>query len=648
MGISLYVFWILLSTWLVFTGWVLSFLKELNVGGYIGSLFLFGLLNRILFHQGVFPGFLKPIHRWRKLARRFQRPPPLIFLLYLLAAFIGGVLYPPSNYDALCYRLPRILHWWSEGGWHWIGGYNIRMDYSATGFEWLAAPLLILLRSDRPIFFINLISYALMPGLIFALLRGLGIGRRVAWAWMWILPTAYCFVLQAGGIGNDMFAAVYFLAAAVFALRATKSHCWTDAALSMLSAALMTGSKATNLPLLLPLGVIMLGMLRVLAKSPFRSLALLVIACGISFLPMALMNLRHTGDWTGDPSNSEKMKLSDPLAGLAGNSLETVVGALLPPLFPMAKSWNACSERLMEREPLKSIRAHYPRLALAGGELATEEGAGVGPGILILCLVSLGFCMTHRCGWRFERPAMLFGMLCWVAFLVYMAKMGSESAARLAAPYYPGLVILFIAVSSRASLTHRGWWKILAVVCALSVLPAVLLNPARPMIPSSLVLHLTGRAGVSEKVIDRIRMVYAVYDNRSDNLAALRDRLPEGCRSIGFAGSGNESEYSLWKPFGARRVVDAGFGSEVHLKKADCLIGSREGIFARFSCSPEELASRIGGDVTMEVPITLFAGKGSQNWVLILPASAEGFHVPAMNPFSPPDTFRVPKPGTKN
>ena len=37
----------------------------------------------------------------------------MLFLLGALGAFLGGALYHPSNYDGLCYRLPRILMWWA-------------------------------------------------------------------------------------------------------------------------------------------------------------------------------------------------------------------------------------------------------------------------------------------------------------------------------------------------------------------------------------------------------------------------------------------------------------------------------------------------------------------------------------------------------
>lgn len=621
------ILWILLSAWLVCTGWVLSALHQLNAGGYVLSLILF---------TGIFAWWVRSrgtSERWIRrrlfvrLYGRFRKTMPLIYLVYLLAALVGGALYAPTNYDALCYRLPRILHWSNDGRWHWIGGFNLRMDYSATGFEWLAAPLIIIFNGDRLIFLINVISYALLPGLIYSLLTGLGVRQRVAWYWMWILPTAYCFVLQAGSIGNDMFATVYFLASAAFALRAVRKASWSDAALSILAAGLMTGAKASNIPLLLPLAFLMLGMARILARKPLKSLVLVTVACGISFMPIAVMNVRHTGDWTGDPSNSERMKISNPVAGLAGNSLQMIVGSLVPPVFPLAKAWSASAERLFEKEPLRSLRDQYPRVGLSAGELATEEGAGIGLGLLILCCVGLALSIGHRFKGGFSSPAMIFGLLSCVALAAFMAKLGSESAARLAAPYYAGIVIPLLALRSQGLLVAKRSWKLLALACALSVLPAVLLNPARPLIPVPILIGIAKYCYIPELIVARISSVYFVYGNRSDSLAELREHIPYGSKVIGFLGTSNESEISLWKPFGLRKVRDLNPVPEnmPNLDDVDVIVGSEWGINDRYHMKADELAARVDGSIIWQEKIPIMAGRGPQEWYVITPIDGHAF-----------------------
>ncbi len=621
-----YKLWVLISAWLTCTGWGLSLIKQLNAVGYLLSVILFtGILVRWMRSRVTYELWIK-CGLFVRMRRRFSKSLPLIYLVYLMAALVGGYLYPPTNYDGLCYRLPRILHWWSEGGWHWIGGINIRMDFSATGFEWLAAPLLILFKTDRLLFLINAISYALLPGLVFMVLNRLGVSRKVAWSWMWILPTAYCFALQAGSIGNDMFATVYFLASAAFALRAVRNSSWSDAALSILAAGLMTGAKASNLPLLLPLAFLMLGMARILTRQQGKLLVLVIVACGASFLPIALMNIRHTSDWTGDPSNMERVKLSNPLAGVVGNSLQLSVGALVPPVFPMAKSWNAASERLFEKEPLRSLRDQYPRVELSVGELPTEEGAGLGLGLLILCCVGLVYSIgkfKEGC----SRPAMIFGLFCWIALLAFMAKMGSEAAARLAAPYYAGIVIPLLALRSQGFLVKKPWWRLLAVACALSILPAVLLNPARPLLPVQSLLGFAEKHHILPSLTSRARTVYSTYSGRNDHLAPVREYLPDKAILIGFAGTSNESEYSLWKPYGLRKIIDLNpiNGKLPILRGVDAIVGSECGINARYHLTATELARAVQGTMIWEGKVVIMAAREPMTWHVIKPINGRSF-----------------------
>jgi len=146
-----------------------------------------------------------------RLMARARRPLPLIFFIAVLLGLAGGLIYPPNNYDALSYRIPRVLSWISNGSWYWIPTANDRMNYSGAVQEWLFSPLLITFQSDRLLFIVNVVSFALLPGLVFSLFRGLGILPRVAWWWMWLVPLCMGIVLQAGGIGNDLLGAFFFL-----------------------------------------------------------------------------------------------------------------------------------------------------------------------------------------------------------------------------------------------------------------------------------------------------------------------------------------------------------------------------------------------------------------------------------------------------
>jgi hypothetical protein len=248
--------WVWFCAYLNCVGWTLSALHQLNAAGYAVALLL-GVVAFVAWRKQTAGRIFPQISR-RKLKRRFCRPFPLAFLILAAMVFLGGALYAPANYDALAYRIPRVLHWLAAGQWHWIHTIFPRINTRSCGIEWVSAPVIALLGTDRWLFLINFISFLLLPGLVFSLFTRLGVRRRVAWHWMWIVPTGYGFLLQAGSMGNDLFGATLALAAVDLALRANRSKLPRDFFASLLAAAMMTSAKMNNLPLLLPWAVAIL------------------------------------------------------------------------------------------------------------------------------------------------------------------------------------------------------------------------------------------------------------------------------------------------------------------------------------------------------------------------------------------------------
>jgi len=339
-----------ISVWLVFcafwscSGWVLSALHCLNTAGYTGALIV-GIVASILYLQrrGMLPSDLLGRNLasfWHKLRQRFSRPLPLSFLVLASMAFLGGALYPPSNYDGMAYRLPRFYHWLAHGQWHWIPTLFPRLNTRAADFEWVCAPFLVFLRSDRALFLLNTISFLLLPGLIFSVFTRLGVRPRVAWYWMWLAPTGYGFILQAGSICNDLFAAPFALAAIDFALRAKQSGRVHEVWLSILAAALMTGSKAINLLLLLPWFVAAAPSLLLLRRRVVAGLGIGLVAATVSLLPTMILNIKYCGEWSGARAEGLGGAHAGPLLRVANNSILFAIQNLMPPINPFAEAWN--------------------------------------------------------------------------------------------------------------------------------------------------------------------------------------------------------------------------------------------------------------------------------------------------------------------
>ena len=168
--------------------------------------------------------------------------------------------------------------------------------------------------------------------------------------------------------------------------------------------------------------------------------------------------------------NSTGLQISNPIAGILGNTLQLGANTLLPPIFPPAERWNsAVAPTLLGMRPIPWIRTQFPRLSLTTRELAAEETAGLGVGIAILWMIllfaaarSIPKIGIHPPAPREQRFWLACGILAGglIASGVFLAKMGSESGPRLLAPYYPtGLFAVLLLVGSRHP-TRQRWWRL--------------------------------------------------------------------------------------------------------------------------------------------------------------------------------------------
>ena len=494
------------------------------------------------------------------------------------------------------------------------------MDFSATGFECLMLPGLSVFHTLRLAFLINVISYLLLPGLVFSVFTALGVKRSIAATWMWILPCASCFVMEAGSIGNDLIATVYILAALLFAWRAIQSGKPFDVILSVFSAALMTGTKASNLPLLLPVSICLLV---VFYKHP-RLIVTATLAGGvasvISFAPLAIANLRHTGDWAGAPDSL--LKIKSPVIGLAGNSLLLASASIAPAVFPPADKVNQWFNDKLSHPPLSQIKDGFVDFRFTHPQLASEENSGLGLGVGAAVMLGLAGAIKHL---RTKQLFTLGGAVCagfWIALLVYMVKLGNCGAPRLIAPYYIGLIGLPLLLIQSGKTFTLPWWRWCSFLLLAPIVPALLLNPARPLLPMTGIIGKLKANGINNGILNRMEIVYNVYANRSDAQRLVRELLPPDTASIGFAGTSDESEYSFWLPWGTRivrEVAPVANGQMPNTRGFDAIVTSDWGCNDRFGITPEQLAERIGWTIIGSTRIRIYASNESARWSVLSP-----------------------------
>jgi len=543
----------------VLLGWVLSLLHYLTQITYIVLLLGIVFSAAIWMFKRLYLAF--DFQRFiARLKSRLRRPLPLLFLIALLLSLAGGLIYLPNNYDALSYRIPRLLDWLMNHGWYWIPTANQRMNFSGTVQEWLFFPFIITVQSDRLLPLVNVACFSFLPSLVFSIFTRLGIQPRVAWWWMWLLPLGMGIVLQAGGVGNDLLSVFFFMVAIDTALRYRESQALELLIFSVFSIALCSGVKLSNVPLVFPWLALLAPFGRKILHMGWRLAIVSLLVLSISILPTLILNWTYTSSFTGDPENKYQVNLGNPLAAVTGNLVMIAENNIAPPVLPFASGVEASLNNLAVFRSDSWLKRNYPHFVFSLNELPQEEASGLGLFSMILFIWALAQATWSR---KYESKSNIeylprrqaiyfFGAAC-LAILAFMAKMGSESAARLFLPYYFLIIGFGLWLRDSSRLVRKMSWRVVSVTCAVMTILIVILSPSRPLFPFRLVLQTV--SGIAPKsMVERASTVYETYAHRTDIFSEVRLNLSSSDQVLGFVSTGDDLETSLWRPFGYRRI----------------------------------------------------------------------------------------------
>jgi len=613
------VYYLIITTWFILCGSLFSFFNKLNTVCYtvVACLFIILLLFSSEKLRAIRLSSIKKIAKPYRLRKTLFRA----WLLVVILVGFGGVLHPPSNYDGVTYRLPRVLYWLQNEGWYWIGSINDRMDYSAQAQEWQFMPFFALGLGDRLLFLLNFIPYLLLPALVFKALLLFKCKSKWAWYAMWIFPLLSGFVMQAASIGND-FIGAWLAIAAIAILHTSKPENTSRFIYSALAIGLLSGMKASNLPLYLPLGIVWLWELYLAKLKKFKaakiSLLAMALALCVSFAPTAVLNLKHTGDFFGAPQNN--LKVTGKAQGLVGNAYLVAVGCTELPINPIAKKMNADIAESLDNTGFTSwVKSGFPRFTTSiGSEIPAEElsGAGLTFGVLFL------FCLLASLQVFLKQGLTKHNLICLVVFaaacasvLAYSCMLASESAARLLLPYYLILLVPIYATASHGCFVwiprHRLTSTLLCTLPALLVLPGILLTPNRPLIP----LELLTKVPLPESFIQRISAVDRVYSIRNNifqNFAAPM----QGANKILFAGNGDNSVYSLFRVKNAK-IIELTSSNCAALEQGSYMLASEDGINQRIGMSIADYCRLYNAEIIYSQPIASKVGEGEVMWYLL-------------------------------
>ena len=541
---------------------MLSAFQALNQTGYLLSLAVGGVAGAVVLakHGGI--DLVAWQRELQRLPRRFRRPAPRLFLVLAFLILAGGLLYRDNNGDSDSYRIPRVLHWLAAGQWHWIRTLHPLMNISECNFSLLSTPLLLFTHTDRVVFLLNWISFLLLPGLVFSFLKSLGVRARVAWWWMWILSSGWGFVFQANSTANDSFATVFVLAGVVLALQARAEGRPGKALLALVAISFTTGIKVTNLPFGLLWLVIMAPAWRLLVRRPLLTVGAVALSLLVSFVPITVANLQHTGNWSGLTKDSpiHATELHSPFWGIIGNTFCLTTQNLMPPLFPQADRWNDLMDRFVQSPAGAPFRdfAHFGMLG-RNCHSVNETNAGIGLGVCLLTGASLFVARRlrkNRADADASRPpGRWLRLVPWLLLLIFMAKVGTVQSARHLTPYYILLFPLLLCRDGFPELARRRWWQLAVCLLLLLATGLVVLNRDRPLFPALTLGEVLTREFPEAKFPRQMANSFGSQLTQARLQAFLTTNLPAAEAKVGYAAFMEADEPMLWQPWGKRTVA---------------------------------------------------------------------------------------------
>lgn len=521
-------------------GWLLSAFRSLTPFT-LGLLVLVstGLWMWVVRHdrQSAWGEVRRTVRRWCRFRGRHALP--ALYMAIAVVSVGGAMLNDPYNYDSFWYRIPRMHHWLAERQWHWVHTHEFRINASATFSEWINLPILALVPGVRAIFLTNLVTYLLLPGPLFVFLEALGLKRRVAWHWMWILPCGWVYAFQAGSLANDILSTPLLLGAILYACQAARrvpnAFAW-----SLLAAALLSAAKILFLPLMLPWILCLGSGWKEMLRKPRTYLALVPIAGLVSLVPLAVLSHHHTGSWLGT-SETARFIPAHPLFALAANSTLAVISNLLPPHTPGVQAWNLWIAEAATRPPLSEWARGFEAFGILPDKV-DETAAGLGLPVTLLALLVLLRPSGMLKALRFPIPLFVPAVL--LATAALLTKVGPPQMNRYFAPYFPLLVVVLLRSPANEWLIRRRWWQRAAATSGLLALFLVMTTRQHPFPLTIDTIHWLHARWPGNKVLARADNAYQWRHESLTRYRTVLARIP-GERTIGCLLSG-PGEHLFW------------------------------------------------------------------------------------------------------
>jgi len=439
---------------------------------------------------------------------------------------------------------------------------------------------------------------------------------------MWLFPTGYGYLLQSSSICNDAFATAYALSATTLALRFAHHRKTRDLLFCLLSCALLTGAKASNLPLLLSVFLLLIFCWKTLLRAWRPIIAITLPLILVSLIPAAYFNWKYCGDWTGTRLEPPRF-VSAPWIGLVGNFGQIFAQNFSSPVLPNARAFDSTLQSLLPSSIREALRLDFEGgFAFGLGELPTEA-SGLGFGLSLLLLIASIFSIPswHRYWRQSPLPIRLFLIVGPISLIWFFTKTALAGISRVVLPYFP-IALAFILAASNWPRLHRSLLFRLTILLNLFLaILTVVIDPSRPLWPAQTLLSHSTSSPLIEKLRTRALSVYANYGSRSDVFLPLRPLLPSAVSEVGFFNGGDDPVSSLWKPYGSlivREVTPKDSLASLQARGLHYIFAGERGLRENRSQTIEQWATDLHGSIIATTTLHPAVSRGPERWVLVL------------------------------
>lgn len=140
----------------------------------------------------------------------------VILLIFIIALFLQGILYPPNNWDTLSYHLPRVVYWISNQSVEHFPTHILRHLYQPPFVEYIILHVNLIQGNDYFSNSIQLIFLVLSLWVIHKILRKYDVNRINRLAVLLLVLTIPSVALQASTAKNDIVCAFFVLCTIYF------------------------------------------------------------------------------------------------------------------------------------------------------------------------------------------------------------------------------------------------------------------------------------------------------------------------------------------------------------------------------------------------------------------------------------------------